>query len=171
MGAATATAYASVAAYCADGPFAIRGAVGWPGMGEHHRFNLGGTTLETATVVPMILGGDDSVPIPCLQAYEGLGPITVLRLDAHIDWRDEVQGERMGLSSNMRRASEMPWVENIIQVDARGVRDIGRRRKPRSPCVSATRRHDGPYCTPTLKADISATPCTRETSSPSRRVA
>jgi agmatinase len=71
--------------------------------------------------IPIIMGGDDSIPIPVLQAYERHGPITVFQLDAHIDWRDEVSGERMGLSSNMRRASEMTWVKSIIQVGARGI--------------------------------------------------
>jgi len=71
--------------------------------------------------VPLVLGGDDSVPIPVLQAYREHGPLTILQLDAHIDWRDDVAGESMGLSSNMRRASEMDWVENIIQVGARGI--------------------------------------------------
>lgn len=152
FGAATATPYASVGAYCADGPATIRAAVGWPDMGNHYDFDLDGTLLGSATAidwgdldisdtdfeqnrerirrtvrevtsagaVPLVLGGDDSVPIPCLQGFEDHGPITILQLDAHIDWRDEVQGERMGLSSNMRRASEMPWVTNIVQVGARG---------------------------------------------------
>ena len=76
--------------------------------------------------VPIVLGGDDSVPIPVLQAYEGRGPLTILQIDAHIDWRDEVDGEQQGLSSNMRRASEMGWVENIIQV---GMRHVGSARR------------------------------------------
>jgi agmatinase len=71
--------------------------------------------------VPLVFGGDDSVPIPVLEAYEHHGPITILQLDAHIDWRDQVNGEKWGLSSNMRRASEMGWVENIFQVGARGM--------------------------------------------------
>ena len=71
--------------------------------------------------LPIVIGGDDSVPIPVLQAYREHGPLTILQLDAHIDWRDEVSGETMGLSSNMRRASEMGWIENIIQVGARGI--------------------------------------------------
>jgi agmatinase len=71
--------------------------------------------------VPVVLGGDDSLPIPVLGAYQEHGPITILQLDAHIDWRDKVAGESMGLSSNMRRASEMGWVEGIIQVGARGM--------------------------------------------------
>lgn len=74
-----------------------------------------------AGAVPIVLGGDDSTPIPVLRAYENHGPITVLQIDAHIDWRDEVGGERLGLSSPMRRASEMPWVENMVQVGARAV--------------------------------------------------
>ena len=79
-----------------------------------------------ADAAPVVIGGDDSVPIPVLQAYKGRGPITILQIDAHIDWRDEVNGERFGLSSNMRRASEMPWVEQIIQV---GMRAVGSARK------------------------------------------
>lgn len=71
--------------------------------------------------VPLVLGGDDSIPIPILQAYEQHGPLTIVQIDAHIDWRHEVAGETLGLSSNMRRASEMPWVERIIQVGARGI--------------------------------------------------
>lgn len=71
--------------------------------------------------VPLVIGGDDSIPIPVLNGYEASEPLTILQLDAHIDWRDEVFGERLGLSSNMRRASEMPWVENIVQVGARGI--------------------------------------------------
>ena len=71
--------------------------------------------------LPIVLGGDDSVPIPVLEAYREHGPLTILQLDAHIDWRDEVGGETLGLSSNMRRASEMPWIENIVQAGARGI--------------------------------------------------
>lgn len=71
--------------------------------------------------IPIVLGGDDSIPIPVLWAYEHYGPVTVFQLDAHIDWRHEVSGETLGLSSNMRRASEMRWVERIVQVGARGI--------------------------------------------------
>ena len=74
-----------------------------------------------AGAVPLVLGGDDSIPIPVLAAYREHGPLTILQFDAHIDWRDEVAGETQGLSSNMRRAAEMGWVENIIQVGARGI--------------------------------------------------
>ena len=74
-----------------------------------------------AGAVPVLLGGDDSLPIPQLQALEAKGPLTILQIDAHIDWRDDVGGERWGLSSTMRRASEMAHVERIIQVGQRGI--------------------------------------------------
>ena len=72
--------------------------------------------------VPMLIGGDDSLPIPMLEAYGARGRgFTILQIDAHIDWRDDVGGERWGLSSTMRRASEMAHVGQIIQVGSRGI--------------------------------------------------
>lgn len=72
--------------------------------------------------VPVLLGGDDSVPIPMLEAFGGRNrDFTILQIDAHIDWRDEVGGERQGLSSTMRRASEMRHVSRIVQVGQRGI--------------------------------------------------
>lgn len=71
--------------------------------------------------VPVLLGGDDSVPLPWLAAFAAGGPVKILQLDAHIDWRDEIGGERMGYSSTMRRASEHPFVTSITQVGMRGI--------------------------------------------------
>ncbi|MCR9257246.1 MAG: arginase family protein [Alphaproteobacteria bacterium] len=70
---------------------------------------------------PILVGGDDSVPIPFIEALAPLGPLTIVQVDAHIDWRDERRGERFGFSSTMRRASEMAHVERIVQVGIRGV--------------------------------------------------
>jgi agmatinase len=74
-----------------------------------------------AGAVPVVFGGDDSIPIPVVQAYADRGPLTIVQIDAHIDWRDEVQGERWGLSSTMRRSSEMAHVGDMIQIGQRGV--------------------------------------------------
>jgi len=76
--------------------------------------------ILAAGAVPIVLGGDDSVPIPALRAYAG-SPITVVQVDAHLDFRHEVAGIRDGYSSPMRRASEMDHVERIVQVGLRGV--------------------------------------------------
>ena len=71
--------------------------------------------------VPILLGGDDSVPIPFLAGFSGHGPVWVLQIDAHMDWRDERYGEHFGYSSPMRRASEMPHVAGMVQIGMRGV--------------------------------------------------
>jgi len=71
--------------------------------------------------VPILLGGDDSVVIPLLAGFADHGPIWILQIDAHIDWRDERYGEPLGYSSTMRRASEMPHVAGIVQAGIRGL--------------------------------------------------
>jgi agmatinase len=88
---------------------------------NRHAIRAAVGNVLNAGAVPIVLGGDDSVPIPVLQAYEGHGPITLIQIDAHIDWRDEVRGERWGLSSTMRRCSEMDHVGTMIQIGRRGV--------------------------------------------------
>lgn len=74
-----------------------------------------------AEALPLVIGGDDSVPIPLLAAYESAVPFWIVQLDAHIDWRHERDGICEGWSSTMRRASEMPWVEGIVQAGIRGL--------------------------------------------------
>ncbi|WP_348647224.1 arginase family protein [Aestuariivirga sp. YIM B02566] len=85
-------------------------------------------TIEACTrgilaqsAVPIMIGGDDSTPIPFIQAFSDHGPLTILQIDAHIDWRQERYGEPLGFSSTMRRASEMSHVGKIIQVGMRGM--------------------------------------------------
>ena len=89
--------------------------------GTRARITAAVARVLEAGAVPVVLGGDDSVPIPFFQAFVGRGPLTVVQVDAHLDWRDEVRGERFGWSSPMRRASEMPWIERMVQVGLRGV--------------------------------------------------
>ncbi len=68
------------------------------------------------------LGGDHGIPIPVLRGMEELGQkVTLVQVDAHIDWRDDINGERDGYSSPIRRASEMDWVGDIVQIGIRGV--------------------------------------------------
>ena len=75
-----------------------------------------------AGTVPIVVGGDDSVPIPMLDALADTGKYyTILQIDAHIDWRHSHMDEKLGLSSNMRRASEMAHIKKIIQIGARGI--------------------------------------------------
>ncbi|MCK1719803.1 arginase family protein [Bradyrhizobium sp. 141] len=94
-----------------------------PGSPEGNRSLIASTTDSILRVgaVPILLGGDDSVPIPFFDAFEKYGPVTILQIDAHLDWRDERDGQKHTFSSTMRRASEMPWIERIVQVGLRGI--------------------------------------------------
>jgi agmatinase len=91
------------------------------GAGNQARAQAAVRTVLAAGAIPLVLGGDDSVPIPVLRAYADRGPMWVVQVDAHLDFRDEVDGVRDGYSSTMRRASELPQVERILQVGLRGV--------------------------------------------------
>ena len=91
------------------------------GPGNRKKIEALTRSILEAGALPLMFGGDDSVPIPFIQAFDGGGPLTILQIDAHIDWRDERLGERYGFSSTMRRASGMPHVKRIIQVGARGL--------------------------------------------------
>lgn len=70
--------------------------------------------------IPIVLGGDHGISIPAMLAYENQEPMCVVQIDAHLDWRDEVNGVRFGQSNPMRRASEMAWVNAMIQIGLRG---------------------------------------------------
>jgi agmatinase len=78
------------------------------------------TAILDRGAVPFVLGGDDSIPIPVFRAYEGQPSMVMVQIDQHIDWRDERSGTTQGLSSTMRRASEMPWISGMAQIGARG---------------------------------------------------
>jgi agmatinase len=91
------------------------------GPGNAARAEAAVRSLLDQGVTPVVLGGDDSVPIPILRAYADRGPLTVLQVDAHLDFRDEVGGVTDGYSSPMRRASEMAHVSRVVQVGLRGV--------------------------------------------------
>jgi agmatinase len=96
---------------------------GGPGdaAGHYARAEAAVRTILSRGAVPLVIGGDHGVPIPVFRAYEGRGPITLVQIDAHLDWRDEVGGEREGYSSPIRRASEMGWIGDIFQIGLRGV--------------------------------------------------
>jgi agmatinase len=71
--------------------------------------------------LPIVIGGDESIVPQVLRAYPQAPRFTVVQIDAHIDYRDEMDGNRDGYSSPMRRAAELPVVERIVHVGIRGV--------------------------------------------------
>ena len=90
---------------------------------EHYRrAEKAASKIFAAGATLVTLGGDHGVPIPVMRALEHYGSgITLVHVDAHLDWRDEVNGETEGYSSPVRRASEMPWFDKIVQIGMRGI--------------------------------------------------
>jgi len=83
-----------------------------------------------------ILGGDHGITIPAIDALDAVGePVYILHIDAHLDWRLEVQGVTRGYSSPLRRASEKPWISGMTQI---GMRSTGSARREE---VEAARRY------------------------------
>lgn len=77
--------------------------------------------VASRSAVPIVLGGDDSTPIPICAGLDRWSDIHLLQIDAHLDYRDEVNGHRFGYSSPMRRIREMPHFAKIVHVGARGI--------------------------------------------------
>ena len=67
------------------------------------------------------IGGDHGIPIPIMRALPEGNPVVLIQIDAHMDWRDEVNGEKEGYSSPIRRASELKSIKSIFQIGLRGV--------------------------------------------------
>lgn len=77
--------------------------------------------IRSRGALPIVLGGDDSTPIPICAGLDRHTGIHVLQIDAHLDYRDEVQGQRYGYSSPMRRIREMGHIAKIVHVGTRGI--------------------------------------------------
>tara|TARA_B100000795_G_scaffold35108_1_gene23173 strand:+ start:4575 stop:5534 length:960 start_codon:yes stop_codon:yes gene_type:complete len=90
--------------------------------GNHDRSEKVVRKILASGALPIILGGDHAIPVPVLRAFEGRGPITLIQVDAHLDWRDVFHGVSDGLSSVIRRASEMEHIQDIYQI---GLRSAG----------------------------------------------
>jgi agmatinase len=88
--------------------------------GDHYRrVELAVRQILKGGALPIVLGGDHGITTPVLRAFSDVGPITLVHIDAHLDWRDEVNGVKDGLSSPIRRASEMTHVVKIVQIGLR----------------------------------------------------
>lgn len=77
--------------------------------------------LVKAGVVPIVIGDMDSVPPMLVAPFDGHEDINVLQIDAHIDFRDEINGRRDGFSSPMRRVRDYACVHHLVQVGARSI--------------------------------------------------
>lgn len=76
--------------------------------------------------MPLVLGGDHSVNIPCIRAFEGQAPIHIVQIDAHLDFVDVRHGVREGHGNPMRRAADLSHVSGISQFGIRNVSSTAR---------------------------------------------
>lgn len=89
---------------------------------HYRRAEAAAKTIFQSGATLVTLGGDHGAPIPVMRALQGVADgITLVHVDAHLDWRDESNGEREGFRSPIRRASEMAWFDRIVQIGIRGI--------------------------------------------------
>jgi agmatinase len=94
--------------------------------GSHANIEAGVRAALKAGALPVVIGGDHSVNIPCIRAFDDQGDIHVLQIDAHLDFVDERHGVRHGHGNPMRRAAEQSYVTGLTQVGIRNVSSTAR---------------------------------------------
>ena len=88
---------------------------------SHANIEAGVRAILASGALPVIIGGDHSVNIPCINAFDDQGDIHILQIDAHLDFVDERHGVRFGHGNPMRRAAEKPYITGLTQVGIRNV--------------------------------------------------
>ncbi|MEM9497745.1 MAG: agmatinase [Pseudomonadota bacterium] len=93
---------------------------------SHANIAAGVRAILEAGALPVVIGGDHSVNIPCIEAFDTHGDIHVLQIDAHLDFVDERHGVTRGHGNPMRRAAEKPYVSGLTQLGIRNVSSTAR---------------------------------------------
>lgn len=88
---------------------------------SHANIEAGVRAILKAGALPVVIGGDHSVNIPCIRAFDDEKPFHMLQIDAHLDFVDERHGVRHGHGNPMRRAAECAHVTGLTQVGIRNV--------------------------------------------------
>ncbi len=93
---------------------------------SHANIRAGVKAALNAGALPVVLGGDHSVNIPCIEAFEGHGDIHMVQIDAHLDFVDERHGVTRGHGNPMRRAADKDYVTGLTQLGIRNVSSTAR---------------------------------------------
>ena len=88
---------------------------------SHANIEAGVRAILAAGAIPVVLGGDHSVNIPCVNAFSDQAPFHLIQIDAHLDFVDIRHGVRYGHGNPMRRAAEKPYVSGLSQIGIRNV--------------------------------------------------
>ena len=95
-------------------------------MQSHANIEFGVKKILEAKAIPVVLGGDHSVNIPCINAFKNEDPIHIIQIDAHLDFVNERHGVRFGHGNPMYRASEKKYVSGMTQIGIRNVSSTAR---------------------------------------------
>ncbi|MEM8596528.1 MAG: agmatinase [Pseudomonadota bacterium] len=97
---------------------------------SHANIEAGVRAALAGGAVPVLIGGDHSVNIPAIAAFDeeaaAKGPLHVVQIDAHLDFVDERHGVRFGHGNPMRRAAEREYVSGLTQIGIRNVSSTAR---------------------------------------------
>ena len=93
---------------------------------SHANIEAGVRAILAAGAIPVVLGGDHSVNIPCVRAFDDAAPVHIVQIDAHLDFVDERHGVRHGHGNPMRRAAEHDHVTGLTQIGIRNVSSTAR---------------------------------------------
>lgn len=92
---------------------------------SHANIEAGVRAILAAGALPVVIGGDHSINIPCIRAFDQLcakdGPIHIVQIDAHLDFVDIRHGVVHGHGNPMRRAAERDYVSGITALGIRNV--------------------------------------------------
>ena len=88
---------------------------------SHANIEFGVRKALAAGALPVTLGGDHSINIPCIRAFDDQEPFHLVQIDAHLDFVDERHGVRYGHGNPMRRAAEKDYVTGLSQIGIRNV--------------------------------------------------
>ena len=88
---------------------------------SHKNIEFGVRKILSNGAIPVVLGGDHSINIPCINAFSEQEPIHIIQFDAHLDFVDVRHGVRFGHGNPMRRAAEKKYVKGLTQIGIRNV--------------------------------------------------
>lgn len=93
---------------------------------SHANIEAGVRAILASGALPVVLGGDHSINIPCIRAFDDQPPMHLIQIDAHLDFVDERQGVRHGHGNPMRRAAEHSYITGMTQIGIRNVSSTAR---------------------------------------------
>ena len=90
-------------------------------LSSHKNIEYGVRKILSSKAIPIVIGGDHSVNIPCINAFSNSEPFHLIQIDAHLDFVDERHGVKYGHGNPMRRAAEKSYISGLTQIGIRNV--------------------------------------------------